>query len=84
MRSAGVERQHSVIGKVLEEKMVKGILHKLFNCPTFWRLKPFFQCPICGKRYRCYWDGHDVEKVGINLCKKCAEKAEKDKITTSR
>jgi len=46
--------------------------HKAFQCPTFWRLKPVFTCPICGKKYRCYWDGNDVAGKGINLCDKCA------------
>lgn len=49
--------------------------HYLFFCPSFWSLKPAFRCPICGKTYRCYWDGYDVDGKGINLCKQCAESA---------
>lgn len=45
--------------------------HKLFNCPTFWRIKPFFRCPGCGAGFRCYWDGHDVLGVGKDYCAKC-------------
>ena len=44
--------------------------HYLFKCPTFWRIKPAFECPICGKKYRCYWDGNDTDK-GINICNDC-------------
>jgi len=47
--------------------------HKLFKCPTFWRFKPSFHCPICGKGYNCYWDGNDIEDVGIDVCNKCAK-----------
>lgn len=49
--------------------------HKLFHCPTFWRLKAAFKCPECGKTYRCYWDGNDCDG-GINLCGRCATKYE--------
>jgi len=52
--------------------MYKKLKHKLFNCPTFWRLKPSYQCPKCLKKYRCYWDGNDIEGVGIHYCDKCA------------
>jgi hypothetical protein len=52
--------------------MFKKLIHYLFHCPTFWRFKPFFTCPDCGKKYRCYWDGHDCSCGTINLCKKCA------------
>ena len=44
--------------------------HYLFECPTFWRSKPAFKCPICGDTYRCYWDGNDVGGE-INVCKTC-------------
>lgn len=50
--------------------------HYLFHCPTFWRLKPIFKCPTCGKKYRCYWDGNDIENHGIDFCNKCAKKIE--------
>lgn len=45
--------------------------HYLFDCPTFWRRKPAFQCPHCGKEYRCYWDGNDCGGK-INVCHACA------------
>lgn len=51
---------------------MKGILHKLFGCPTFWQLLPFFHCPRCGKGYRCYWDGNDVAGHGKDYCTPCA------------
>lgn len=50
--------------------------HKLFSCPTFWKLKPAFTCPICGREYRCYWDGHD-EFGKVNVCTPCYEKGTK-------
>lgn len=50
--------------------------HYLFECPTFWRRKPAFQCPHCGKKYRCYWDGNDCGGK-INVCHECAEKYER-------
>jgi phage/plasmid primase-like uncharacterized protein len=49
-----------------------GILHKLFRCPTFWKLKATFECPLCGRKYRCYWDGHNIKGHGTDICKKCA------------
>ena len=45
--------------------------HLLFDCPTFWSIRPRFKCPDCGKTYRCYWDGNDTDH-GINLCDTCA------------
>ena len=33
---------------------------------------PAFQCPHCGKEYRCYWDGNDVGGK-INVCHRCAK-----------
>ena len=56
-----------------EKTFWQRVYHKLFECPTFWSLKPAFKCPICGNTYRCYWDGHDCDD-GIDLCGKCAAK----------
>ena len=53
---------------------LKRIWHYLFQCPTFWERKPHFECPECGKKYRCYWDGGDCSCGIINLCKQCAIK----------
>ena len=47
------------------------LYHYLFKCPTFWSRKPHFKCPVCGETYRCYWDGHDIEGLGINICEQC-------------
>jgi len=47
--------------------------HKLFHCPTFWELKPHFQCPKCGKKYRCYWEGNDIVGVGKDYCDDCVK-----------
>ena len=47
--------------------------HKLFNCPTFWKLKTSFNCPKCKKTYRCYWDGNDVSGHGVDYCNKCTK-----------
>ena len=54
---------------------LKRIKHYLFECPTFWELKPRFKCPVCGKKYRCYWDGNDIGGK-IDVCCKCAHKLE--------
>lgn len=54
------------------EKFLKRVKHKLFHCPTFWRLKAAFTCPGCGKKYRCYRDGNDVAGHGVDYCSKCA------------
>jgi hypothetical protein len=51
--------------------------HKLFNCPTFWSIKPRFTCPLCGEHYRCYWDGNDVEGFGKDYCIKCTAALER-------
>ena len=47
--------------------------HYLFHCPSFWRLRPAFTCPLCGAKYRCYWDGHD-EGGYVHLCGDCARR----------
>jgi len=48
-------------------------MHYIFKCPTFWKIKPSFKCPKCGKTYRCYWDGNDIIGHGINYCTPCAK-----------
>lgn len=58
------------------KKKLKRLYHKLFECPTFWRLRKFFTCPECKTKYRCYWDGNDIAGVGINYCNSCAKKYE--------
>ena len=55
---------------------MKRLFHKLFKCPTFWNIRPFFHCPQCGKGYRCYWDGNDIIGVGIDYCDACAAEIE--------
>jgi len=65
-----------VVVKIKKKSILKQIYHKLFKCPTFWSLKPKFTCPLCGKKYRCYWDGNDTSK-GINVCNKCTNEIEK-------
>ncbi len=55
-----------------ENNFWKGVYHKLFECPTFWQIKPSFKCPGCGKKYRCYWDGNDVAGHGRDYCNTCA------------
>lgn len=51
-------------------------MHKLFHCPTFWKIKCSFHCPKCGEGYRCYWDGNDVSGHGKDYCNKCAKELE--------
>lgn len=46
------------------------VWHLLFQCQTFWRVKPAFTCPICGKTYRCFLDGNDVEEFR-GVCNDC-------------
>jgi len=65
-----------IIVSIKAKPFVKRVIHKLFHCPTFWRLKPAFSCPKCDKKYRCYWDGNDVTGHGIDYCNKCAKKLE--------
>lgn len=51
--------------------------HYLFDCPTFWQWKRAFTCPLCGAKYRCYWDGHDSDcGAGTSLCTSCARQHE--------
>ena len=64
-----------VMGISGEKSFVGRWKHKLFKCPTFWRWKRAFECPECGKKYRCYWDGNDAGGM-IDLCDKCAEEYE--------
>lgn len=54
-------------------------MHNLFHCPTFWRFRRAYTCPICGKKYRCYWDGHDVLGHGINICGTCFKKIDRER-----
>ena len=65
------------VGTIEKKGFFKRWTHKLFHCPTFWSLHPKFSCPGCGKKYRCYWDGNDVEGHGIDYCNKCATTLEK-------
>lgn len=61
------------MGEVVEMSLpLKGRWkHKLFHCPTFWKFKKSFHCPICGDGYRCYWDGNDYGGQ-IDVCRNCA------------
>ena len=56
-----------------KKPFIERVIHKLFHCPTFWKLRPAFKCPGCHKTYRCYWDGNDVTGYGIDYCSKCAK-----------
>ena len=60
------------MGNDLKNNFWKRAYHKLFKCPTFWKIKPRFKCPCCGETYRCYWDGNDVAGHGIDYCDACA------------
>ena len=51
----------------------KKVYHYLFKCPTFWKIKPAFKCPLCRKKYRCYWDGNDDFGI-INICDECVKR----------
>nr|BDD43753.1 hypothetical protein 13 [bacterium] len=53
------------------------IVHKLFRCSTFWNLKPAFTCPVCGRGFRCFWDGHDIGGL-TNVCSKCSKEISLD------
>lgn len=59
-------------------------LHKLISCPTWWKswFKDGKRCPGCGKRIRCYWDGNDIEGVGIDYCNRCTAIIEKPALDT--
>ena len=52
------------------ESIFYRIYHYLFKCPTFWRRKSTFKCPICGKKYRYYWNGNDNHGF-IDICSSC-------------
>lgn len=61
------------MGFVVEMSGPKGwrrLRHLLFECPSFWQWRRAFSCPLCGKKYRCYWDGGDANGH-INLCREC-------------
>ena len=61
-----------MVVSIEKKSLFRQWIHKLFYCPTFWKLKAGFSCPGCGKKYRCYWDGNDVEGHGKDYCNKCA------------
>ena len=62
-----------VVATIKQKPVIKRWLHKLFACPTFWRLKPFFRCPRCNRGMRCYWDGNDITGHGTDYCNACAK-----------
>ena len=45
--------------------------HKLFSCPTFWKIEKSFRCPGCHIKYRCYYDGNDIVGYGADYCDTC-------------
>lgn len=55
---------------------VKRWKHKLFHCPTFWKMflgiRKKYRCPICNRQYLCYWDANDIEGHGTGICNICA------------
>lgn len=55
----------------------KRLRHLLFNCQTFWRIRPFYHCSECGKGFRCFWDGNDCCRL-TNICRRCFVKNHKD------
>lgn len=65
----------------MKKNILKRWRHKLFKCPTFWKLKTSFECPLCGRKYRCYWDGHDIADVGIDVCNRCEKRLSTESIT---
>ncbi len=64
--------RHFIGGDMGNKTIVQRVFHKLFRCPSFWSIKPAFQCPECGKKYRCYWDGNDIIGRGTDICNACA------------
>lgn len=69
---------------ILDTPFIDKWYHKLFKCPTFWKLKRAFTCPVCGAKYRCYWDGHDVDGLGINVCGPCFDKHIEEQMSKER
>ena len=52
------------------DTILKKIKHYLFECPTFWSIKPKYNCHSCGVGYRCYWEANDA--CGwVSVCNKC-------------
>lgn len=72
-----------IIIEIPKKTFFKRWNHKLFHCPTFWNVKGRFKakyaCSICGSGYRCYWDAHDIEGYGIDICDNCAKKINQNK-----
>jgi len=58
------------------KSFLKKLTHYLFNCPSFWSIKPRYHCSKCGAGFRCYWDANDIEGHGIDICNRCAKKIE--------
>jgi len=54
------------------EKLLWKIRH-FFTCPSR-KAETKFQCPDCGRKYTCYYNGADCNCGVINLCKRCARK----------
>jgi hypothetical protein len=44
------------------------------------RIFGVFKCPICGKRYRSYWDGNDILGWGTDICGNCYTKIDDGKL----
>ena len=59
-------------------KPFERIFHLLFQCPTFWYsfVNPKARrCPVCNRKIRCYWLGHDVNHMN-DVCNRCFPKQE--------
>ena len=71
------------IATIPQKPFLKRWEHKLFHCPTFWKmlfgLKKKYSCPRCNATYLCYWDGNDVTGHGTNFCNTCANELENTK-----
>ena len=64
---------------IKQKPFFKRWAHKLFHCPTFWKIKWAWCCTQCGKGHKCYWDGNDINGHGTDICNKCAKKLESKK-----
>lgn len=57
--------------------LLQRLRHYLFDCPTVWQWQRAFTCPLCGAKYRCYWNGHDSDcGAGTSLCGNCERQHE--------
>lgn len=57
--------------------------HKIFECRTFWSVRPKFRCPECKRGIRCYFDGNDCNCGKTDICNGCYARHHVDHVNSA-